>query len=123
MFLIADGNNLAWAGFHALRKPMGAETPEQKVRATLLGLTQSVVGLVVRGGEPPSDGPTGSRRLWAQPVTRVAIAFDEGRPLRRRTIYPEYQLGRESQRKPEPDQKLDRSEPRCGLWRKRIYPD
>jgi 5'-3' exonuclease len=96
VFLIADGNNLAWAGFHALRKPMGAETPGQKIRATLLGLTQSVIGLVVRAGEPPSDGPAGTRPLWARSVTRMAIAFDEGRPLRRRTIFPGYQLGRES---------------------------
>ena len=35
VLLIADGNNLAWAGFHALRRPMGAETPEQKTRAAL----------------------------------------------------------------------------------------
>ncbi len=53
MLLIADGNNLAWAGFHALRRAMGAEAPDEKVRAALLGLTQSVVGFAVRAGEPP----------------------------------------------------------------------
>ena len=58
MLLIADGNNLAWAGFHALRKPMAAETPELKVRATLLGLTQSVIGMIVRAGEPPAEAGT-----------------------------------------------------------------
>ncbi|OAI43759.1 hypothetical protein AYO38_02485 [bacterium SCGC AG-212-C10] len=89
MFLILDGNNLAWAGFHALRRSMGAETPEQKVRAALLGLTGSVLGLVARGGEgvdvPPKPGA----------LTRVALVFDEGRPLRRRAIFPAYQTGRE----------------------------
>ncbi len=96
MLLIADGNNLAWAGFHALRKPMGAETPELKVRAALLGLTQSVIGLIVRGGEPPAEA--GTRTALSRPgqIARVAVVFDEGRPLRRRGIFPGYQLGRES---------------------------
>jgi len=94
MFLVADGNNLAWAGFHSLRQAMGAETPEQLTRAALLGLTQSVVGLAVRRGEPPG----GAMPLFqtAQPLTRLAVCFDEGRPLRRRSIFPGYQLGRES---------------------------
>ncbi|MGE5595072.1 MAG: hypothetical protein ACM3S1_03435 [Hyphomicrobiales bacterium] len=97
MFLIADGNNMAWAGFHALRKAMGSETPEAKVRAALLGLTQSVLGFAARSGEPPIPGrPEGTVRLGTRPVTRVAVAFDEGRPLRRRSIYPGYQMGRES---------------------------
>jgi 5'-3' exonuclease len=90
MFLILDGNNLAWAGFHALRRSMGAETPEQKVRAALLGLAGSVLGLVARGGEgtdvPPNPGA----------LSRVALVFDEGRPLRRRAIFPAYQTGREA---------------------------
>lgn len=97
VFLIADGNNMAWAGFHALRKAMGSETPEAKTRATLLGLTQSVLGFGSRGGEPPTPGRNdGTASLFANPVTRLAVAFDHGRPLRRRTIYPGYQLGRES---------------------------
>lgn len=81
---------------------MGAETPEQKVRAALLGLTQSVVGFAVRAGEPPdpgSAGRNGQAGLFdavAPRVTRLAIAFDEGRPLRRRSLFPGYQLGRES---------------------------
>jgi 5'-3' exonuclease len=93
MFLVADGNNMAWAGFHALRKPMGAETPEAKTRAALLGLTQSALGFAVRAGEPPTPGPA---REPTTRVTRLAIAFDHGRPLRRRGIYPAYQTGREA---------------------------
>ncbi len=96
-----DGNNVAWAGFHALRRPMGADTPEKKVRAALLGLTQSVIGFAVRAGEPPDDarGRRGGQASLFEParrVTRVVVAFDEGRPLRRRGIYPPYQTGRES---------------------------
>lgn len=90
MLLVLDGNNLAWAGFHALRRAMGAETPEQKVRAALLGLAGSVLGLVARGGEPPEAGPVSGV------LSGVAIAFDEGRPLRRRSIFPAYQTGREA---------------------------
>jgi 5'-3' exonuclease len=98
MLLLADGNNMAWAGFHALRRAMEAETPEQKTRAALLGLTQSVLGMAVRGGEPPIPGrpPEAAATLAGNPVRRLAIAFDEGRPLRRRTIFPTYQLSRES---------------------------
>lgn len=94
MELIFDGNNLAWAGFHALRRPMKAETPGQKARASLLGMTQMIAGIVIRVGEPPLDG------AHAQPpsgafATRLLVAFDEGRPLRRRAVYPGYQMGRE----------------------------
>ncbi len=98
MLLIADGNNLAWAGFHALRRPMGAETPEQKTRAALLGLTQQAIGIIVRGGEPPSPSPARQLPLSASfgSLSRIAICFDEGRPLRRRMVFPGYQLGRES---------------------------
>jgi len=98
MLLVADGNNLAWAGFHALGRAMGAETPDQKVRAALLGLTQSVLGLVVRAGEPPADlaRANGATAPPKTPVTRMAVAFDEGRPLRRRAIFPAYQTGREA---------------------------
>jgi 5'-3' exonuclease len=96
MLLIADGNNLAWAGFHALRKPMAAETPELKIRATLLGLAQTVIGMIVRAGEPPPEA--GMRPAPPRPgqVRRVAVVFDEGRPLRRRGIFPGYQMGREA---------------------------
>jgi DNA polymerase-1 len=96
MFIIADGNNLGWAGFHALRRAMGAESPEEKVRAALLGLTQSVIGLVVRRGEPPADESAWFGQRAGTPVTRLAVVFDEGRPLRRRSIFPPYQTGRES---------------------------
>ncbi|MGE0600830.1 MAG: hypothetical protein AB7J35_04270 [Dehalococcoidia bacterium] len=102
MLLVVDGNNVAWAGFHALRRPMGAETPEQYVRAALLGLTQSVVGFAVRAGEPPdvsaprADGQTGLFDEERVRTTAITVAFDEGRPLRRRSLFPPYQTGRES---------------------------
>lgn len=94
MLLVFDGNNLAWAGFHALRRPMKAESPQQKTRASLLGMTGMVVSLVIRGGEAPVEG---SRQPPADPnpLTGLVIAFDEGRPLRRRSIFPGYQMGRE----------------------------
>ena len=96
LFIVADGNNLAWAGFHALRRPMGADTPEKKARAALLGFTQSLLGLIIRGGEPPAMPP--ARGMFEAPpgrVSRVAVVFDEGRPLRRRAVFPGYQLGRD----------------------------
>ena len=100
MLLIIDGNNVAWAGFHALRRPMGADTPEKKARAAVLGLVQGVTGLAARGGEPPDS----SRRRAGQAsmfdgderrLSRLMVAFDQGRPLRRRGIFPAYQTGRE----------------------------
>jgi 5'-3' exonuclease len=95
MLLVVDGNNLAWAGFHALRRQMDTETPDRKDRVALLGLTQSVLGLVARGAVPPPDSSRPTQ--WeAAPISRVAVVFDEGRPLRRRSIYPAYQTGRES---------------------------
>ena len=101
MLLVIDGNNVAWAGFHALRRPMGADTPEKYIRAALLGLTQSVVGFAVRAGEPPEATPRRANQgaLFddqAGGTSRLVIAFDEGRPLRRREIFPPYQTGRES---------------------------
>jgi len=95
MFLVFDGNNLAWAGYHALRRTMEVDTPERKARATLLGLTQSVLGLAARGGVPPPGMP-GAIGLVPQTITRLAVAFDEGRPLRRRSVFAPYQTGRES---------------------------
>jgi len=89
VLLIVDGNNLAWAGFFALGKSMGMDTEERKTRAALVGLVQSVLGLVARGGEPPDrPGDPGS-------ITGLAVTFDEGRPLRRRALFPPYQTGRE----------------------------
>lgn len=102
MLLVVDGNNVAWAGFHALRRPMGADTPEKLVRAALLGLTQSVIGFAVRAGEPPDAAPSrqaGQQGLFDEPRQRTSgliVAFDAGRPLRRRGLYPPYQTGRES---------------------------
>ena len=101
MLLIVDGNNLAWAGFHALRRAMGAETPEENVRAAVLGLTQSVLGFAIRNGEPPTTGrPTQRAQAGFAfdsdgQTSRLVVCFDEGRPLRRRQIYPPYQTGRE----------------------------
>jgi 5'-3' exonuclease len=97
MLLLVDGNNLAWAGYHALRRSMNPVTPAEKVRTALLGLTQATLGLVVRGGEPPSSGaPAAIARKNAGRVAGLFVAFDEGRPLLRRTIWPAYQTGRES---------------------------
>jgi 5'-3' exonuclease len=102
MLLVVDGNNVAWAGFHALRRPMGADTPEKYIRAALLGLTQSVVGFAVRAGEPPELSPSArpdQATLFASQAdrcSRLVVAFDEGRPLRRRSIFPAYQTGREA---------------------------
>ncbi len=96
MHLLVDGNNVAWAGFHALGRAMGADTPERKTRATLLGLAQTVFGLVVRGGEPP-NGRSGQASFASNAVEALVVAFDQGRPLRRRSICPAYQTGREGQ--------------------------
>jgi 5'-3' exonuclease len=92
--LIIDGNNVAWAGFHSLRRAMEPETPEQYVRVAELGLTQSVLGLIVRAGEPPPEPGRPARA--GQPIDSVTVVFDEGRPHRRRSIYPAYQTGREA---------------------------
>jgi len=99
MLVIADGNNLSWAAFHSLGKAMGAETPEEKTRATLLGLSQSIIGPIARGGAPFEAGlqlSFGDDPKFP-PVTGIAVVFDHGRPLRRRSIYPPYQTGREGQ--------------------------
>ena len=99
MLVIADGNNLAWAAFHSLGRAMGAETREQHVRATLLGLSQSIIGTVARGGAPfePTAQMSFDPDPRFPPVTKLAVVFDEGRPLRRRQIWPAYQTGREGQ--------------------------
>ena len=97
MLLIADGNNLAWAGFHGLKRAMAPETQADNVRCALLGLTQSVLGLVVRAGEPPvAADPVRLAQRNAGRVTGLAVVFDEGRPLARREIWPSYQTGREA---------------------------
>jgi DNA polymerase-1 len=56
----------------------------------MLGLASMILGAIARAGEPPD-----SKEIAAKTVTAVAICFDEGRPLRRREIWPEYQKGRE----------------------------
>jgi DNA polymerase-1 len=88
VLLIIDGNNLAWAGFYALERAMKPDTPERRDRVAMLGLASMVLGVIARDG----DAPGGARPMRAE---RVAICFDEGRPLRRREIFPAYQTGRE----------------------------
>ncbi len=89
MFLIIDGNNVAWAGFYALERAMKPDTPERRHRVALLGIASMTLGATARAGEPPG-APRGAV------LTRVAICFDDGRPLRRREIFPAYQTGREA---------------------------
>lgn len=88
MLLILDGNNLAWAGYYGLERILKPEDDERRLRTAILGLGGVALGCIVRGGEPPGT------KTPATP-TRVVVAFDEGRPLRRRTIFPPYQTGRE----------------------------
>jgi DNA polymerase-1 len=95
MLLLIDGNNLAWAGYYALERAMKPDTPERQGRVAMLGLAGTVLGAIARDGEPP-PAPGAQPSTSATPVTRVAIAFDEGRPLRRRQTYPPYQTGREN---------------------------
>lgn len=108
MILLLDGNNLAWAGYYGLERAMKPDSPERKHRVALLGLASMLLGAIARAGEPPT-GTWSSQPLTAQAslfaerapststtnLTRVAIAFDEGRPLRRRELFPAYQTGRE----------------------------
>ncbi|MHB8516260.1 MAG: hypothetical protein ACYDCT_12865 [Dehalococcoidia bacterium] len=91
MFLIIDGNNLAWAGYYALERAMKPDTPERRQRVALLGLAGMALGAMARGGVAPGAA--------ACELSRVAICFDDGRPLRRRAIYPPYQMGREADAK------------------------
>ena len=88
MLLLLDGNNLAWAGYYALERAMKPDTDERRQRVAMLGLAGMALGAIARGGEPPGRTP-------ATPLTRVAVCFDEGRPLRRRELFPAYQTGRE----------------------------
>ncbi len=88
MLLLIDGNNLAWAGYYALERAMKPEDDERRHRVALLGLGGTVLGAIARAGTPPGMAIT-------QPLTGVAVVFDEGRPLRRRKVYPQYQTGRE----------------------------
>jgi 5'-3' exonuclease len=119
VLLILDGNNLAWAGYYGLERAMKPDTPERKHRVALLGLASMTLGVIARGGiAPPNTGAAPQERGRPRPrpaanqssmfddattpatsagpnITRVAIAFDEGRPLRRREVFPAYQTGRE----------------------------
>lgn len=88
MLLLIDGNNLAWAGYYGLERVMKPEDDARRLRVALLGLSSMTLGAIARGGAPP--GETG------EALTRVALCFDEGRPLRRRQTYPAYQTGREN---------------------------
>lgn len=88
MFLIIDGNNVAWAGYYALERAMKPEDDERKHRVAMLGIGGGILGTIARAGEPPGVPAAPS-------LSRVAVCFDEGRPLRRRKIFPAYQTGRE----------------------------
>lgn len=88
MFLLIDGNNLAWAGFYPLERAMKPDSQERRDRVALLGLAGGVLGTIARAGTAPGTAETPR-------LTRVAVAFDDGRPLRRRSVYPPYQTGRE----------------------------
>jgi DNA polymerase-1 len=88
VFLIIDGNNVAWAGYYGLERAMKPDDAERRHRVALLGLSGMVLGAIARGGVPPGAAPE-------QPLTRVAICFDQGVSARRRALYPAYQTGRE----------------------------
>jgi DNA polymerase-1 len=94
MLLLLDGNNLAWAGYYALERAMKPDSDERRARVASLGLASMVLGSIARDGTPPPDPGRAADRGRAA-VTRVVIAFDEGRPLRRREVFPAYQTGRE----------------------------
>ncbi len=96
MLLLIDGNNLAWAGYYALERAMKPDTPERHARVAMLGLAGTVLGAVARDGEPPAQPGSPAPAPSTTPVTRVVVAFDEGRPLRRRKTFPAYQTGREN---------------------------
>lgn len=88
MLLLIDGNNMAWAGYYGLERAMKPEDAERKRRVAELGVAGAILGAIARRGEPPES-------KTSQRLTRVAICFDKGRPLRRRAMYPPYQTGRE----------------------------
>jgi DNA polymerase-1 len=90
MLLLIDGNNLAWAGYYALERVMKPEDDERRRRVAMLGLASMILGAIARAGEPPD-----SKEIADKTVSAVAVCFDEGRPLRRREVWPEYQKGRE----------------------------
>ena len=108
MFLLLDGNNLAWAGYYGLERAMKPEDADGRRRVALLGLSSMALGAIARGGEPPTTAPAkntaqaslfderpGSVTAKARTISRVAVCFDQGRPLRRRELFPAYQTGRE----------------------------
>ena len=87
MFLIVDGNNVAWAGYYALERAMKPDSDERRARVALLGLAGMLLGAIARGGTPPGKS--------VEHLTRVAVCFDDGRPLERRKLYPPYQTARD----------------------------
>jgi len=108
MLLLLDGNNLAWAGYYGLERAMKPEDAERRHRVALLGLSSMALGAIARAGEPPATAPAkpgGQTSLFderpssaggeARAISRVAVCFDQGRPLRRRELFPAYQTGRE----------------------------
>jgi DNA polymerase-1 len=88
VLLIIDGNNLAWAGYYALERAMKPEDDERRGRVAMLGLAAGILGAIGRDGRPPGSDEQVR-------ITRAVVAFDEGRPLRRRSMFAPYQTGRE----------------------------
>jgi DNA polymerase-1 len=88
MFIILDGNNLAWAGYYGLERAMKPEDDAGRRHVAALGINATILGAIARAATPPGQPIDHT-------VSRVAICFDQGRPLRRREAYPAYQMGRE----------------------------
>jgi 5'-3' exonuclease len=108
VFLLLDGNNLAWAGYYGLERAMKPEDEERRRRVASLGLASMALGAIGRAGEPPAGGVPAKNPAQAslfddhgrpaagkKRLSRVALCFDQGRPLRRRELFPAYQTGRE----------------------------
>ena len=74
MFLLIDGNNLAWAGYYALERAMKPEDDERKARVAMLGLAGAVLGVIARCGEAPGAAVSGN-------LTRVAICCESAWPI------------------------------------------
>ena len=66
---------------------MKPDDDDRRRRVASLGVASMVLGTIARSGEPPGSRPT------AHPA-RVAVCFDQGRPLRRQAIYTGYQASR-----------------------------
>ena len=61
MFLLLDGNNIAWAGYYALERAMKPEDDERRSRVAMLGLAAGILGAIARGGT--AAAATGYQRV------------------------------------------------------------